>query len=164
VRHKAPGIFGWTFLLLICCAEGCAGVPAEECKPNERAADAERIWRHQHLHDYQFVWQRTCFCLPEAVQPIRVTVRDGVIASATDLSGTPVADSIRQSLLTIDALYERVLGGERSGAKVRFDCAGAGVPLQVYIDPRARVADDEFRVTITQFTADAAAPEAASIH
>jgi hypothetical protein len=164
VRAKAPGQFGWCFGLLISYTAGCTGVATEECRTDEPAADALQIWQHQNVRDYQFVWQRTCFCLPEAVQPIRITVRDGVIATATDLSGAPVDDSVRQGLLTIDALYKRVLDGERTGAKVRFECAGAGVPRQIYVDPNARVADDEFRVTITQFTMGADAPGAANIH
>jgi hypothetical protein len=129
-----------------------------------KADDAHRIWQNHHPHDYQFVWQRTCFCLPDAVQPIRVTVHNDVIVAATDAAGAAVPDSVRSGLLTIDGLYQRVLDGERAGAKVRFDSTGAGVPGQIYIDPNPRVADDEFRVTITQFTTDVDAPAAANIH
>src|SRR5262245_65221563 len=120
------------FALLICSTAGCAAVATEECGADETAADAQRIWRQQHIGNYAFVWQRTCFCLPEAVQPIRITVRGGLITEASDLSGKPIDDSIRQGLLTIDALYERVLHSEQSAAKVRFECAGAGVPRQIY--------------------------------
>jgi hypothetical protein len=160
VSIKAPGILGCCFVLLIGNAQGCTGLPVEALK----ADDAQRIWQDHHPRDYQFVWQRTCFCPAEAVQPIRVTVRNDVIVAATDAAGGPVPDSVRSGLLTIDGLYQRVLDSERAGAKVRFDYAGAGVPGQIYIDPNPRVADDEFRVTITQFTAGADAPGAASIH
>jgi len=164
VRAKAPAAFGWCFVLLVSYAAGCAGIAPEECTANESAADALRIWQDHHPRDYQFVWQRTCFCPPEAVQPIRVTVRNDAIVSATDLAGAPVSDAVARGLSTIDGLYQRVLDGQNAGAKVRFDCAGAGIPREIYIDPNARRADDEFSVMITQFTTGADAPAAASNH
>ena len=70
-----------------------------------------------HPADYQFIWQQQCFCLPDAVQPIRVTVHDGAITGATDLTGKPVSGDIRKALMSIDALYEYIRNGERAGVK-----------------------------------------------
>ena len=132
-------------------ALGCGGLPQAECATDESPSAAQSRWQSHHPIEYQFIWQQQCFCLPEAVQPIRVTVRGGAITAAADLTGSPVSDDIRKGLITIDALYERIRSGERAGATVRFDCAGAGIPKHVFIDPDASVADDEFDVTISEF-------------
>ena len=138
-------------MLLTRSALGCGGLPVAECAADERPADAQSRWQMYHPTDYQFIWQQQCFCLPDAVQPIRVTVNDGTITGATDLTGKPVSGDIRKALMSIDALYEYIRNGERAGAKVDFQCTGTGIPARVFIDPDAGVADDEFDVTISEF-------------
>jgi Family of unknown function (DUF6174) len=137
--------------LLTGIASGCSSVAATACAVDTGPAEAQRLWQSRHPSDYRFVWQQTCFCPQEAVQPMRITVRNGVITSATDLAGAEVSDAVRADLMTIDALYRHILDDKWARGEVRFACAGAGIPEQVYIDPNARVADDEFRVTISEF-------------
>jgi hypothetical protein len=132
-------------------APGCSSATVAQCAADTSVTEAARIWHARQLENYQFTWQQQCFCLPEAVQPIRITVRGGAIVSATTLTGEPVDDEVRSALLTIDALYQRVLAAAKDAARLQFSCDSAGVPTRVFIDPNTRVADDEFRVTISAF-------------
>jgi hypothetical protein len=138
-------------LLLAGCASSAADAPAADAV--DAVATAHHAWLAGRPADYRFVWQQTCFCLPEAVQPIRITVHGDAITSATGADGNPVSADVRSGLKTIDALYAYVLAKQHAGAEVRFSSTAHGVPDQVYVDPNPRVADDEFRVKISAFEA-----------
>ncbi len=138
-------------LLLATFAAGCQ-THAASCTHDPSTAAAQHAWQSRHLEDYRFVWQQKCFCLPEATQPIVVTVRHGAIISATYHSGVTVPDEIRANLMTIDALYRHVESTQCGAATVRVTASKTGVPEALYIDPNAMVADDEFNVTISAFT------------
>ena len=138
--------------VLLALSAGCQ-THAASCPDDPTAAAAYAAWSARHVSDYTFVWQRTCFCLPDAVQPIVVTVRHGEIVSATDRSGTPVSADIRNNLLTIDALYRRAADARCTADEVRVTAAQDGIPSNFFIDPRRGVADDEFNVAISEFSA-----------
>jgi len=140
--------------LLTVLAAGCQ-THAASCNSDASIAVAQNAWQARHLHDYRFVWQQTCFCLPDAVQPIVVTVQHGEIVSATDRSGVAVTDDVRKNLMSIDALYRYIDAAQCTADLVRVTAADDGVPTQISIDPRRSVADDEFDVTLREFTATA---------
>jgi len=139
---------GTAVLLLAGCASGAANAPAAGA-----IATAQRTWLAGRPTDYRFVWQQTCFCLPEAVQPIRITVQGDAITSATGTDGNAVSADVKSGLKTIDALYAYVLAKQNAGAEVRLESDARGVPEQVYVDPNPHVADDELRVTVSAFEA-----------
>lgn len=139
-------------LLLTTLLGGCQ-THAATCDAGAAIARAHDAWRASHVRDYTFVWQQQCFCLADARQPIRVTVRSGDIVAATDVGGTPVSDDVRRGLMTIDALYDVALKSPCDAAQVRVVSADDGVPAHVYLDPKESVADDEFDVTISEFAA-----------
>jgi len=138
--------------VLVALSAGCQ-THAASCPDDPSAAAAYAAWTARHLTDYRFVWQRTCFCLPDAVQPIVVTVHHGEIVSATDRAGTPVSADIRNDLLTIDALYRRAAAARCTADEVRVTASQDGVPANFFIDPRRGVADDEYSVAISEFSA-----------
>jgi len=140
---------GW---LLLLCAGGCVGTAANEAAATDPAA-AQRLWLAERPADYRFVWQQRCFCLPEAVQPIRITVHGETITAATDLQGTAVSADVESGLKSIDALYAYALAQQHNGAEVRVTSDARGVPTQIFVDPNPRVADDELRVTVSAFEA-----------
>ena len=139
-------------LLLTALAEGCQ-THAAACDSDASITQARDAWQARQLHNYQFVWQQQCYCLADARQPIRVTVRNGEIVSATGLGGAAVADDVRANVKTIDALYAFVEPVQCDAADVRVEGVSAGVPAHVYVDPKRGVADDEFDVTISEFVA-----------
>jgi len=141
-------------VLLAALATGCQ-THAASCDSDASIAAAQHAWQARHLHDYRFVWQQSCFCLPDAVQPIEVTVQHDEIVAATDRSGVAVSDDVRKNLMTIDALYRHVDAAQCTAEMVRVTAAADGVPTLISIDPRRSVADDEFDVTISELTATA---------
>ena len=138
-------------LLLAALAGGCQ-THAATCNEDAAIAKAEAAWKAGHLSDYRFVWQQQCFCLVDAVQPIVVTVRHGVIVSAVDTKGAAVSDDVRANLLTIDALYRRVDEMRCKADEVRVTSSDDGVPQKIFIDPSRQAADEEFEVNVSEFT------------
>jgi hypothetical protein len=137
--------------ILVALSTGCQSRAA--CPDDPAIAAAHAAWSARHVVDYRFVWQESCFCAPEAAQPIVVTVRAGAIVAATDRAGAPVSADVRDNLLTIDALYRRATAAHCTAAVVRVVAGADGVPASVFIDPNLQAADDEFRVTISEFSA-----------
>ena len=139
-------------LLIAALAAGCQ-THAASCRSDPTIAAAHAAWQGRQVQDYRFVWQQTCFCLPDAVQPIVVTVRHGEVVSATDRGGVPVSDDVRQNVMTIDALYRYVDAALCKTGEVRLTAARDGVPDTLHIDPSPSIADDEFDVRISEFEA-----------
>lgn len=150
-------MIGVRAILLTTLVAGCQSHAASRDHDADDASitAAKNVWQARDLNDYRFVWQQTCFCLPDAVQPIVVTVHNGAIVAATGRDGAAVSDDVRQNLLTLDALYRFVDETQRSADTVRVAASADGIPTKVFIDPRRSVADDEFDVTISEFIATA---------
>ena len=140
----------WCFLTAL--VAGCQS-HAATCKSDPGIAAAQAAWKARHLDNYKFVWHQTCFCLPQAVQPIVVTVRHGAIVSATDLGGAAIADDVKANLMTIDELYRHLEDMKCTADEVQLTASADGVPEKIYIDPRHSIADDEFDISISQLTA-----------
>jgi len=139
-------------LAVLTSALACGCQTDAACKTDPEFETARAAWKAVHPSDYRFVWQQSCFCLPEAVQPIVVTVRHGEIVSATNRDGVPVSQEVRENVQTIDALYQRIADAQCHAEEVRFKANERGVPDSIYIDPRHLVADDEYGVTISEFS------------
>jgi hypothetical protein len=148
VTVRLRTVIGAAALLLAGCASSAVDAPGADT-----VATAQRAWLAGRPANYRFVWQQTCFCLPEAVQPIRITVHGDAITSATDANGNAVSADVKSGLKTIDALYAYALAKQRAGAEVRVVGDARGIPEQVFVDPNPRVADDELRVTVSAFEA-----------
>jgi hypothetical protein len=137
-------------VVLASVAVGCQ-THADSCESTRGITDSQRTWQARHLEDYRFVWQQRCYCLPEAVQPIDVTVRHGEIVSAVGADGSAVSDEVRKNIMTIDALYAYVGEAQCTAEQVRVTGLHDGVPDRVYVDRSRSVADDEFDVAISGF-------------
>jgi len=146
-RAAAAGL-----LWLAALAGGCQS-HAANCAADPTIDAARSAWQTRHLEDYRFVWQQSCFCLPDAVQPIVVTVRHGEIVSATDRSGAPVSDEVRANLMTIAALYRYVDAAQCKADEIRVSATPDGVPNAVFVDRSRSIADEEFSVIISDFVA-----------
>ena len=136
--------------LMVVLSAGCQTRAA--CPDDPAIAAARDTWAARRLADYRFVWQESCFCAPEAVQPIVVTVHGGAIVAATTRDGGAISTDVRNNLLTIDALYRRAAAAHCTAAVVKVVAGIDGVPSSVFIDPSLQAADDEFRVTITELS------------
>jgi len=107
-------------------------------------------WSSLQVRDYDFDYQKTCFCAPLATQPVRIEVRAGNISRVVSLvdGQTVVAQLIWP---TIDSLFvwtERALDGEYN-ITISYDPINH-FPTRVSGDI-PRVADEEFVHTSSNF-------------
>ena len=76
--------------------------------PNEaRLLSAARAqWEQRGFTDYSFEARHGCFCTPEQVGPVRITVRGGVLVSATLIETGEAVDPAYW--FSIEQLFDRI--------------------------------------------------------
>ncbi|MCZ6867419.1 MAG: DUF6174 domain-containing protein [Chloroflexi bacterium] len=114
----------------------------------QRELDKNRqIWESQGLTDYRMAFQWFCFCVPEYVAPVVVSVRDtntidGVTFSET---GAPVDPSSFDRYETVDGLFDLIQAAIDQNAfsiSVEYD-PELGYPAGASIDYQRLVIDEE---------------------
>jgi hypothetical protein len=109
------------------------------------------LWRQLGPASYQYGVQRLCFCGPDAIGPVRVTVENGVVVSRVYTeSDEPVAANLASLFPDVEGLYEVLLDAvDRDAAQidVTWDSV-AGLPSEFFIDYNVGIADEElgFRI------------------
>ena len=135
---------------------------AEQQRPNQSsnnpissADQALERWMAQRPAQYSLVMQRTCFCLPEFVAPMRVIFANGEILSATYLdSGDTVSLQVFKSLKNIEGWLTRISeleAKENAELKTAFNNE-YGYPTYFYVDRHPRIADDTEELKISEFS------------
>lgn len=101
--------------------------------------------------NYEFTYQRTCYCTPESVRPRRVIVGDGEVVEVrfADGDGEDASDFI-DATPTIEALFDSIADGAENWYKldVIFDVK-RGFPVSTDIDEDSMLADEERNIVIT---------------
>jgi hypothetical protein len=115
--------------------------------------DARRKWEARGFADYTFETRHDCFCLPEDVGPVRITVRDGVMTEVTMIeTGQPVSSS---RWYTIEQLYDRIPGFAAADGvddvAVQYD-ATLGYPISVSVSFEEGILDAGSLYTISAVT------------
>ena len=121
------------------------------------------LWEANRSNDYSFVLAPMCFCPQEYVQPVRIRVANGVVASVTYVESgkTPEHDGFGR-YVTVDGLFAVIQEGidrKASRITVSYD-PGLGYPKDVSIDYVANMADEEYAFTAANFSAGAPEPAA----
>lgn len=78
---------------------------------NAPVSEHRSQWQAQHLSDYSYQFQRTCFCTEAASQPVTIEVRGGHVSrvvSRTTGQPLPNADVQPGSWPTIDDLFQQI--------------------------------------------------------
>lgn len=121
---------------------GCLPTGSDELRELERN---RARWAASAPTTYEFVFQRSCECLPEYTAPMRVTVRAGIVQSVVDVqSGQEVSPSTHGPM-TIEEIFaeiESALDSRAHRVEVSYHRA-LGYPMAVFIDHDERMADDE---------------------
>ena len=133
-------------------------VPYEPSQVGQNAMRAQldrnrQLWNEQALSDYQYVFNWSCFCLPEYTAPVNIKVERGEwteISSVGD--GLPVSEKDWRRYKTIEELFDIIDEALLRDAKeisVEYD-SDLGYPTSVFIDYDERIADEErgFNVTL----------------
>jgi hypothetical protein len=133
--------------LAVLLTAGCSVDGALGPGPALELARAERRWERQDLVDYDYRYQRGCFCPDRG--PLRVRVRAGAVVSATRLDdGSALSASELAEVPTIPGLFEIARGAlaDADAVEVAYHPA-FGFPTRISIDWYEHAADDEVYYT-----------------
>lgn len=103
---------------------------------------------------YEYAYQKLCYCMSEFIQPLHVTVLDGLKINVTyvedAIAGSESQDDIN-SIYTIEEqflLIEQALSGPFKADSVIVDYDDElGYPLVLSIDYESAIADEEFTIS-----------------
>jgi hypothetical protein len=106
-------------------------------------------WASAGLHDYEYDFQRICFCLQEATEQVHIVVRRGAVTSVARRSDGQPASTRVSAWPTVDDLFSEVQqrldqGSER--LEVEYDPT-YGYPRSIVADIVVRMADDEYSLS-----------------
>ena len=138
-----------------------------------RAAQAEldrnrALWETSRARDYSYVLTPICFCPQDLLDPVTISVLGGVVASVTyaESGKAPDHDGYGR-YVTIDDLFDTIQEAiDRKAAQitVTYD-PGVGYPTDVKLDYDARMADEEYRFTASDYSSggESGEPEVAKV-
>jgi hypothetical protein len=129
----------------------------------ELARNRER-WHDQALADYEFLFRRACYCLPEALGPVQIRVAAGAVAAVIDTLGQPIdsTDAAHFFTITIDSLFGVVehaiaVGAHRLSVQYHRQL---GYPESIVIDYDAVMVDEEMSLSAALLEPLSAPPRA----
>lgn len=123
--------------------------------PSSRSGDELELarnrqrWATARIHDYEFDFQRTCFCTPEATERVHIVVRQDAIVSVVRTSDGRPATSSYTAWPRVDELFldvEKRLEQHTDRLEVSYDPT-FGYPRSIVADIAFMAADDEYALT-----------------
>jgi len=102
-------------------------------------------WASAGLHDYEFDYQLSCFCAPEATEAVHIVVRNDQVAGVTRTRDGLAAVRQYGTWPTVADLFEdvgRQLEREAERIEVTYDPT-YGYPRSIVVDVYLMAADDE---------------------
>ena len=110
-------------------------------------------WKENKLNTYRFQFEWQCFCPPDYVAPVLVTVNQGAITKVVDVqSGQPVSLNRYKNYLTMEGLFDFVRSAIDENA-IQIDVnyhPKYGFPTKAWIDWNRMVVDEEKGFLITE--------------
>jgi hypothetical protein len=131
--------------LTSCSITGTSARTAEEL---ELARNRQR-WASAGVHDYEFDFQRSCFCPPPVTQPVHIVVRQDAIVSVVRTSDGQSAMSSYTVWPRVDELFldvQQRLEQHTERLDVSYDPT-FGYPRSILADIALMAADDEYALT-----------------
>ena len=137
-------------ILLLLCVASCS-IPTETARSDaerELARNRQR-WVSTGIHDYEFDFRRSCFCLPEYTEGVHIVVRNDVVTSVLRSRDGQPASSAVGAWPRVDELFDNVRqlldeGAER--LEVTYDPT-YGYPRSIVADVILMAVDDEYGLT-----------------
>jgi hypothetical protein len=134
-----------TLAVASCSITATTGRSAEEL---ELARNRQR-WASAGLHDYEYDFQRMCFCVPDATEAVHIVVRQDVVTSVVRTRDGQPASTRVTNWPRVDELFAEVqqrLDQRAERLDVRYD-ATYGYPRSIVVDIALMAADDEYSLT-----------------
>jgi hypothetical protein len=150
MRHVTT--VGVVLIGLAIAACGSSTSPTDARAPDDRPAtraafeQARGRWNSLGISNYQYSFQRSCFCAPSFRSPVRITVRAGRVATVVSAdTGQAVSP---EGYPTVDDLFvtlQEALDADAYLIRVTYDPA-RGYPTSFYIDRSPQIADEELAI------------------
>ena len=114
--------------------------------------DARERWESVGPRAYRTVVTRRCFCPPDAIGPVVVTVASsGVTRSYQDRPADLIPAEMVEGFPTVEEAFDLIqeaFDRDAHEVEVRYD-PDTGAPLDVYIDQIEHAIDEEMRYELT---------------
>ena len=131
----------------------------------EAQAELDRnraLWEASGADDYSYVLAPICFCPQDLLDPVKISVLGGFVASVAyaESGKAPEHDGYGR-YVTIDDLFDTIQEAiDRKAAQitVSYD-PQTGYPTEAKLDYDARMADEEYRFTASGYTSGEGATE-----
>ncbi len=126
-----------------------SGLHGEE---KARLSEARRVWRSLGITDYTYVFSRSCFCVFEYREAVKITVRGGKIVLVASVASGSLRET--QTYSTIEGLFDiiqRAIDDDAATIRVEYDRA-RGYAVSAYIDLDQRMADEEISFEAKELT------------
>jgi hypothetical protein len=106
-------------------------------------------WAGAGIHDYEFDYQRLCFCAPVATEPVRITVRQDAVVAVVRRSDGLSAGTTYGGWPRVGDLFDDIQSRlDQHVARIRVDYDPMyGYPRSIVVDVAAMAADDEYSHT-----------------
>ncbi len=118
--------------------------------PDDRVSEARTLWDAAGLTSYEYDFSQSCFCVPIAIEPVRVSVANNVVVGAVRVrDGQALPDEDLTFFSTVDELFDRLeqaLEQDPEVFEVLFD-ADLGYPTSANVDISFMIADEEYSFT-----------------
>ena len=103
-------------------------------------------WKQNRLNTYQFQFEWQCFCAPDYVAPVLITVNHEAFTKVVDVkSGQPISLNRYNNYLTMEGLFDFVQSAIDENA-IQIDInyhPKYGFPTEAWIDWNRMIADEE---------------------
>jgi hypothetical protein len=135
--------------LILAASTGCSITsPSGRSDELELARNRQR-WASARMHDYEFDFQRSCNCAPEATERVHIVVRNDAIVSVVRTSDRQPAMSSFTVWPRVDELFldvEQRIAQHVDRLDVGYDPT-LGYPRSIVADIALRSVDDEYALT-----------------
>ena len=113
------------------------------------------LWEASRAGEYSYVLTPICFCPQDVLDPVRISVLGGLVASVayTESGKEPEHDGYGR-YVTIDDLFDTIQEAiDRRAARVAVSYdPEVGYPTDANLDYDARMADEEYRFTAAGYS------------
>lgn len=155
VGHRTAALRGVVLATLL--AALACGELGPETELLDELGSRRATWAAIRPYAYAYTLRRSCFCAPESLGPVRVSVQGDIVVERTYAdTGEPVPAHLADLFPTVEGLFALVDHALASGAHevvVEYEPA-LGFPEEVWIDYRERLADDELGLSVTSIPVD----------
>lgn len=130
----------------------CAATQSNITNTTAELETHRKIWQAQNISDYEYTFNKMCFCPPPANVPVKVLVKNNSVNRIFNLeTNQPIDNPDLTFYQSIDRLFEFIEEAIQKGADkidVNYD-KNLGYPISISIDYLEMAADDEVSFSAT---------------